>query len=140
MRRSESMDQLVEHRIVGHWGSQLGSQMVITQDEGGRLVGTFSSPVGGEEGEHPLTGFYQSAPEHATAAIGFVVRWRQTPSVTVWAGHYDEGTDTIEATWLLTGPAFGQAEWHSTNIGHDMFRRMPVGDDARLLHVESEDL
>ncbi|MGO9457975.1 MAG: avidin/streptavidin family protein [Acidimicrobiales bacterium] len=129
-----------EIEIVGNWCSQLGSRMEIAQNDRGRLVGTFASSVGGEEGEQPLIGYWQSVPECATAAIGFVVRWRETPSVTVWAGRYDDSTGTIDATWLLTRPPFAGEEWHSTLIGHDVFRRAPQEvDEERREGRRSED-
>lgn len=114
------MAEHVDHQIEGEWHSQLGSRVVFHSGEGGRLTGMFCSSVSAG-GEHPLTGFYEPSSDGETGAIGFAVRWRQTHSVTVWAGHYDQESQTIVATWLLSGPPFGREEWHSMTVGHDTF-------------------
>lgn len=119
--------------ISGGWRDQLGSRVELRVDEGLRISGSFHSSEEGAEAHHPLTGYVaaREAPGvgadggegSASLALGFVVSWRPASSITVWSGSYDAATDTISATWLLTGGPFGHPAWGSSLIGHDVFHR-----------------
>jgi len=119
-------------RISGLWYNQLGSRVEFVTDEEGSITGSVHSSVGGVPGSHPLTGYFDPNPGDGRGALGFVVRWPPTHSVTVWAGHYELDRDVILATWLLTGGPFTRDEWRSTLVGHDIFVREPQPVDGTV--------
>ena len=114
-------------RVEGTWHNQLGSWMELRESDDGRIEGTMESPVGGALGKQPLTGYVAHFSD-GRGVIGFVVAWHPTRSITTWSGHHD--ADVISANWLLTGGDFGENEWQSTRVGHDVFHRVQVNVDV----------
>ncbi len=115
----------VSKQLSGPWFNQLGSRLDLQAGDDGQLTGTIRSPVGGVEGSHPVTGFFDVGSDRGTRAIGFAASWTPTHSVTVWSGHYHGSDDVILTTWLLSGNTPGSSAWRSTLIGHDRFSRSP---------------
>jgi hypothetical protein len=120
--------------ISGKWYNQLGSRLDLHIDDTGLISGFFRSSVGEIEGRHPITGYFDPTPDNRRGALGIAVSWHPAHAVTVWSGHYEADSESIVATWLLTGGPFGELEWRSTLIGHDIFSRelVPVAETAGL--------
>ena len=117
-------------QLSGAWFNQLGSRLDLQADDDGRLRGTYQSPVGGVEGTHPVTGYFDADGDGPDRAVGFAVRWQSACSVTVWSGHFQVADEVLLTTWLLSGGALGPGEWRATLIGHDEFHRSPPGAEV----------
>lgn len=115
--------------ISGSWQNQLGTCLDLRADEDGTVRGSIHSDVGGVKGAQPVVGYIRPV-SGRRGAIGLVVSWEQTHSVTTWCGHYDLDADVVAANWLLTTADFDKNEWQSTRVGYDVFRRGPVAAEA----------
>ena len=119
--------------LSGSWHNQLLSTVIIDADGKGGLTGTIVCASGKFAGcQFPLAGCYDPSPRAPATALAFVVDWANRDvnghSVTAWSGQYDEQTETIVATWILTTETGVRPtdEWHSSLIGQDTFRRDAV--------------
>jgi hypothetical protein len=115
--------------ISGGWRNQLGTRLELRAAADGTLTGSISSEVGGVVGVQPVVGYVRASSGHR-GAIGLVVSWAPTHSVTTWCGHYDLDSGEIATNWLLTTADFDENEWQSTRVGRDVFHRDPVFADG----------
>lgn len=114
--------------LDGTWYNELGSTMTI-QTNGNQIRGTYQTAVGNAQGPFLLVGLFVAA--DASPALGFVVAWQNANgnahSATAWSGQYQNwnGDEAILTTWLLTGETLPDANWASTLVGQDVFKRTP---------------
>jgi Avidin family len=109
--------------VVGHWRSDLGSELELHNTDG-FLSGRYRSAVGTVRRPEPLIGSCTPPTGRAGAVLAFVVRWTGTGSVTAWTGRHDPRADQLELTWVLENAASSETSWRSTRVGGDVFHRI----------------
>ena len=75
---------------------------------------------------------------HADSAqnVGWVVSWENeygySDRVTAWSGELQniDSEEVISTTWLLTIETAPDANWKSTLVGKDVFRRTPPDEES----------
>lgn len=118
--------------ISGIWYNQLGSKMKLSVDNGS-IEGVYHTAVGNAAGIYKLVG-RTDIDDDQSQNIGFVVSWENesgsSDSVTAWSGQVQviEGQEVLIATWLLTKETRPGANWKSTLIGKDIFKRQKDSD------------
>ena len=116
--------------INGIWYNELGSSMSVTIN-GNTISGTYSNAAGQAAGEYDFIGVLEPSPVNTNQALAWVVTWvrkadqKNFHSVTAWSGQYQliQGIETITTEWLMTAETTPDADWASTNVGHDVFTR-----------------
>ena len=121
----------VGNTLSGTWVNELNSTMVLTQEEGGLLSGTYRTIVGNAEYWYVLVGATNLNATSNQAAVGFTVVWNNeaygdSHSVITWSGQYQnvDSEEYIRTTWLLTSETPVASNWASTQIGMDTFTRV----------------
>src|SRR6266545_2318681 len=117
-------------QLKGTWYNELGSEMILTTVQAGRVEGTYETFVSEcAKGKYLLIG-RTDTDNDAAENIGFVVSWENEngscDSVTTWSGEVQtdkDGEEVIRTTWLLTMETAQNANWKSTLIGKDTFTR-----------------
>lgn len=134
--------------LDGTWYNELNSYLTI-KTNGNVISGVYHNEAGQAKGDYNFIGVIEPAPLDSNQAIAWVVTWvRQSDnknfhSVTAWSGQYQlignpqtgQPVETIVAEWLLTSETAPDADWASTNVGHDVFTRTPptpAAVEARL--------
>lgn len=123
--------------LEGTWDDELGSELVLEDEGGGLLAGTYRSGTGATAGAaYSVVGSYDATASGPGPVLGFVVNWGEHHSLTVWSGRYCPEDETIRATWLMTTAQNEEKdEWRSTFVGHDTFRRRaPTGPARAAAH------
>jgi hypothetical protein len=122
--------------VSGIWYSELGSKMTVKVNKG-QIDGTYETAVGGAQGQYVLTGRTDIDPvKDSSLNIGWVVMWEgqqgNTDSLTSWSGQLQEldGQEVITTFWLLTIETKPDANWKSTLIGQDVFKRTRPTDES----------
>ncbi len=113
--------------LNGIWYNELGSEMRLEVD-GASIKGRYRTAVGHAAGEYEVLGLTDTKPLPRSQAVAFIVMWSdgaRGASVTAWSGQYQviAGEETITTTWLLTLETLPNADWASTIVGTDVFKR-----------------
>jgi hypothetical protein len=108
--------------VGGTWRSELGSELELHNVDG-FLTGRFTSAVGTVRVAQPLIGLCTPSTGVGSVALGFVVRWADTMSLTSWTGRYESEGDDLNLTWVLEATAAAATRWRSTHVGQDRFHR-----------------
>lgn len=118
--------------IIGTWYNELGSEMILKLDRTDKrqIKGTYETFVSTcARGKYVLTG-RTDTDRDASQNVGFVVSWENDngscDSVTTWSGELQEidGEEVLTTFWLLTMETSPDANWKSTLVGKDVFRRI----------------
>lgn len=133
--------------IEGTWYNELGSEMILTLDKTDRrqINGTYETFVSScAKGKYPVTGRTDTDNDSAQN-VGFVVSWENEngscDSVTTWSGELQliDDEEILTTFWLLTMETSPNANWKSTLVGKDVFRRTRPNDEqiAKALGVRT---
>ncbi len=119
--------------IDGKWVSDLGSKMEIEVDDDGLMTGIYTTVIGDTQGNYPLVGYVNFAPDgQSIATIGWVVLWinekGNDQSVTTWTGQVqltepENGAQVMVTTWLYVKETQPSENWSSTLMGFNTFKR-----------------
>jgi hypothetical protein len=132
--------------VTGVWLNEHKSIMVIAEDSGGGLTGTYRSLVGRDTRKRPLSG-RTSSEEVGKQLLGLSVCFQiENPasgtghhSLCSWSG-WARGKE-ITADWLLTTSFLDpRDEWSSTRIGQDHFEKVSESTSAEYLDSDEETL
>ena len=116
--------------VTGNWLNQHGSCVKFTYCLNGELTGQYKSRVGEASGSYYLSGRYTIVgPNHLDIVLGFSVAWNNmvfgnSNSTTSWTGIYNDSTDKIYTTWLLTKYTTLADKWSNTLVDQDVFERV----------------
>ncbi|CAC5383701.1 unnamed protein product [Mytilus coruscus] len=125
--------------ITGKWVNELGSVVEITckldspdRNSTGEIIGKYNSAVGAAKDYYPLSGrFTIPDQDPKNCIVGFVVAWNNeaygnSDSATSFTGTYYKDTDKIYTFWILTRYKKYTDMWENSNIGNNVFTRIPI--------------
>jgi hypothetical protein len=135
--------------IDGTWYNELNSSVNV-QLNGNVISGIYHNEAGQAKGDYNFSGLVEPSPLDSNQAVSWVVTWvrlgdnKNFHSVTAWSGQYQlvnnpqtgQPMEVISAEWLLTSETTPDADWASTNIGHDVFTRTPPSSAAVVARLK----
>lgn len=138
--------------LGGKWYNELNSSIDIQIGEDNTISGIYHNAAGAAKGDYNFTGVVEPVPPGDTnQAIAWVVTWvrlsdgAKFQSVTAWSGQYqlvkdNETNQTVEkitALWLLTVETVPDQDWKSTQVGQDVFTRIPAHPETVKKHLDT---
>jgi hypothetical protein len=130
--------------LTGVWTNELRSVMLLREDSGYGLTGSFRSLVGRDSGLRTIAG-RTSSEAGGKRMVGFAVCFEiASPgegyghfSVCSWSGWAEKdelGVELIKTHWLLSVSLMDKArDWAATNVGQDAFLKVSDDPDEGLL-------